>query len=65
MITKAMEWWKDHQQGLLGALESALNIAEKATVVVPHAQAVIGAAAATVKTLRVSRWRIFCILRGF
>jgi hypothetical protein len=65
MIKKAMKWWKDHRQGLLGALESALTIAEKATVLVPHAQAAIGAAGAAVKALRVSRWRIFCMLRGF
>jgi hypothetical protein len=65
MITKAMEWWKEHRQGLMGALESVLTIAEKALVVVPPAQAVVGAAGAALKDLRVSRWRIFCILSQF
>jgi hypothetical protein len=62
MTKKAVEWWKEHRQGLMGALESALTIAEKALVVVPPAQAAVGAAGAGLKVLRVSRWRSFCIM---
>jgi hypothetical protein len=54
-IDKARTWWRDHRQGLMGALESALTIAEKALVVVPPAQAAVGAAGAALKALRVSR----------
>jgi hypothetical protein len=62
MTTKAVEWWKEHRQRLMGALESALTIAEKALVVVPPAQAAVGAAGAGLKVLRVSRWHSFCIM---
>jgi hypothetical protein len=54
-IDKARTWWREHRQGLMGALESALTIAEKALVVVPPAQAAVGAAGAALKALRVSR----------
>jgi hypothetical protein len=53
-IDKARTWWREHRQGLMGALESALTIAEKALVVVPPAQAAVGAAGAALKALRVS-----------
>jgi hypothetical protein len=53
-IDKARIWWREHRQGLMGALESALTIAEKALVVAPPAQAVVGAAGAALKNLRVS-----------
>jgi hypothetical protein len=46
----------------MGALESALTIAEKALVVVPPAQAAVGAAGAALKDLRVSRRLSFCVL---
>jgi hypothetical protein len=54
-IDKARTWWREHRQGLMGALESALTIAEKALVVVPPAQAAVGAAGAALKALPVSR----------
>jgi hypothetical protein len=54
-IDKAQTWWREHRQGLMGTLESALTIAEKALVVVPPAQAAVGAAGAALKALRVSR----------
>jgi activator of 2-hydroxyglutaryl-CoA dehydratase len=38
----------------MGALESAFTMAEKALVVVPPAQAAVGAAGAALKDLRVS-----------
>jgi hypothetical protein len=56
-IDQARTWWREHRQGLMGALESALTIAEKALVVVPPAQAAVGAAGAALKDIRVScRW---------
>jgi hypothetical protein len=61
-IDKARIWWREHRQGLMGALESALIIAEKALVVVPPAQAAVGAAGAALKDLRVSRRLSFCVL---
>jgi hypothetical protein len=61
-IDKARTWWREHRQGLMGALESALTVAEKALVVVPPAQAVVGAAGAALKDLRVSRGRTFRIM---
>jgi hypothetical protein len=54
-IDKAQTWWREHRQELMGTLESALTIAEKALVVVPPAQAAVGAAGAALKALRVSR----------
>jgi hypothetical protein len=51
---KALTWWRENRQGLMGSLESALTIAEKALVVVPPAQAVVGAVGAGLKRLRVS-----------
>jgi hypothetical protein len=53
-IDKARTWWREHRQGLMGTLESALTIAEKALVVVPPAQAAVGAAGAVLKDLCVS-----------
>jgi hypothetical protein len=54
-VDKARTWWQEHRQGLMNTLELALNITEKALVVVPHAQAAVGAAGAALKGLRVSR----------
>jgi hypothetical protein len=53
-IDKARTWWREHREGLMSSLESTLTIAEKALVVVPPAQAVVGAAGAALKDLRVS-----------
>jgi hypothetical protein len=56
-IDKARTWWREHRQALMSSLESTLTIAEKALVVVPPAQAVVGAVGAALKDLRVSRGR--------
>jgi hypothetical protein len=53
-VDKARTWWREHRQGMMGSLESVFTIAEKALVVVPPAQAAVGAAGAALKDLRVS-----------
>jgi hypothetical protein len=61
-IDQARTWWRDHRHELMGKLESAFTIAEKALVVVPHAQTAVGAAGVALKALRVSRSWFVCVL---
>jgi hypothetical protein len=51
-VDKARTWWREHRQGMMGSLESVFYIGE--LVVVPPAQAAVGAAGAALKDLRVS-----------
>jgi hypothetical protein len=54
MAGKALAWWREHREELMGSLESVLAIAEKALVVLPPAQAMVGTGAAGLKVIRVS-----------